>query len=156
MNDLEVNNARHPNFRWKKWKSEKTPKHWHASGVGETKEHPGCPGDSYVSFESGEVSQYYMPLAAGNNRIRFRARGRGKVEMVILNYTKHPDPEARGLLQLRDIPVAQPSFSLTPEWQERTLFRRSLGRQDEKISVRFICGRDSLVELDDVYVSPCE
>ena len=156
LNDLEVNNARHPNARWKKWRSEKTPKHWHANGVGETREHPGRPGDSYVSFESGEVSQYYLPIAAGNNRITFRSRGRGKVSMVVLNYTKHPDPEARGLLQLREMKPDQPTFDLTPEWTEHTLYRRSLGRKDEKISVRFICGKDSLVELDDVYVSPCE
>ena len=156
LNDLEVNNNRHPNRRWKKWKSEKTPRHWRANGEGETKEHPDRPGDYYVSFTSGELSQYYLPISAGNNVIRFRARGRGAVSMVVLNYTRHPDPEAKGLLQLRDIPPAQPTFSLTPEWTEHRLYRKSLGKADEKISIRFLCGKDSQVEIDDVCVSPCE
>ena len=143
-------------FRWKKWKSEKTPRHWHATGEGETKEKPDRPGDYYVSFTSGEFSQYYLPLAAGNNVIRFRARGKGSVSMVVLNYTKHPDPEARGLLQLRDIPPAQPTFKLTSEWTEHKLHRESLGKAGEKISIRFICGKDSAVELDDICVSPQE
>ena len=118
LNDLEANDNRHPNFRWKKWKSEKTPRHWHATGEGETKEKPDRPGDYYVSFTSGEFSQYYLPLAAGNNVIRFRARGKGSV------------------------------------WTEHKLHRESLGKADEKISIRFICGKDSAVELDDICVSP--
>ena len=156
LNDLEVNNNRHPNFRWKKWRSVKTPRHWHATGAGETKEHPDSQGDYYVSFSSGEFSQYYVPVAAGDNVIRFRARGRGTVSMVVVNYTKHPDPEAQGLLQLRDIAPAQPTFNLTPEWTEHKLQRKSLGKADEKISIRFLCGKDSVVELDDICVSPCE
>ena len=156
LNDLEVNNNRHPNFRWKKWKSEKTPRHWSATGEGETKENPERPGDYYVSFTSGELSQYYLPIAAGNNVIRFRARGSGTMSMVLLNYTKHPDSEARRYLQLDEIPPTQPKFALTPEWTEHRLYRKSLGKADERISIRFICGKDSTVEIDDVCVSPCE
>ena len=156
LNDLIVNNDRHPNLRWKKWKSEKVPRHWSANGEGETKEHPDRPGDVYVSFTSGELSQYYLPIAAGNNRITFRARGKGTVSMVVLNYVNYTDPGAKGYQQLRDIPPSQPTFKLTPEWTEHTLYRRSLGRDSERISIRFACGKDSVVELDDIYAAPCE
>jgi len=153
---LEVNDARHPNFRWKRWKSEKTAVGWSSNAVGETKEHPEAKGNHYLSFTDGDVVQYYEPFAAGNNRIRFRARGTGKVSMLLYNYTKHPDPNAGGLLQLREYPAEGPVFELTPEWKAYSVERKSLGVADEKMVVRFTADKASTVELDDVVVSPCE
>ena len=153
---LEVNNARHPNFRWKRWKSEMTPVGWSATAEGETKEHEGATGNRYLSFTDGNVVQYYEPFAAGNNRIRFRARGKGKVSMLILNYTKHPDPNAKGLLQLKELAAIAPAFDLTPEWKTYSVERRSLGKADEKIVMRFTADKSSSVDLDDVVVSPVE
>ena len=156
LNDLEVNDARHPNFRWKKWKSEKTAKGWSCSGEGETKEHPDKPGDFYVSFSGGELVQWYRPFAAGNNRLTFRARGTGAVDMVLYNYVQHPNPQAGGSLQLSEYKPSQPHFVLTPEWKTYTAERKSLGKPTEQVSVRFICGKDTVAEIDDVYMTPCE
>jgi hypothetical protein len=154
LNDLIDNNARHPNFRWKKWRSEKVPRHWSATGVGETKEHPQNKGDYYLSFSSGEVSQYFFPVSAGNNRLKFRARGKGKLRLVLLNYTNHPDTAVRGYLQVKDYPPTQPVVELSQDWKEYSFDRKSLGVDSERISVRFICSKDSTVELDDIYMSP--
>ena len=156
LNDLEVNNARHPNFRWKRWTSERTPKGWGCTGAGETKEHADKPGDFYVSFSDGELSQWYRPFAAGNNRLTFRARGKGAIDMVLYNYVQHPDPNARGSLQLSEYAPSQPRFVLTSDWQTFTAERKSLGKPTEQISVRFICGKDTTAEIDDVYMTPCE
>ena len=152
-----VENAR-PNNRGPRWKScpidSKVPARWNCNGAASVREHADGSGNWYVTLSSGSLSQYYLPLAAGNVRIRFRARGTGRLSLRLSNYESYEDKTIPGYRSLKELPTETPSFALSPEWKDFVVSRRALGRSTERISVDFSVRPGSSADIDDVYVVP--
>ena len=151
----EIAKLRHPEF-YKSWKSEVKPKVWSADGDGSCLRKEGADGDWYVQLRKGQLCQYFLPQAAGKVKIRFRARGTGKVGLILLNYVNHTEPGAKGYKALEAPKVQQPWFDLTNEWKDYEFTREVTGAATERVSIRFVLANGSTADIDDCLVYPVE
>ena len=154
---LEIAKQHRPS-RFSAWKSPMMPKEWSLDANSEATYQPKADNDKdwYVTLKKGALCQYFLPQAAGKVKISFRAKGEGKVGLVILNYVNRTEPGAKGYRQLRELGPARPWFELTDKWETFTFERETLGEPTERVSIRFVLAEDSAADIDDCLVYPVE
>ena len=151
----EIAKLRHPES-YRSWKSEVKPKVWSVDGDGSCLKKEGADGDWYVRLRKGQLCQYFLPQAAGKVKVRFRARGTGRVGLILLNYVNHTEPGAKGYKALGEPKVQQPWFDLTDEWKDYEFTREVTGAPTERVSIRFVLANGSTADIDDCWVYPQE
>ena len=154
FNHAEKNLTKEGKKRWADWQSEDVPSDWFCGAKGELLAKPDSPEDRFVRISSGHVGQFYIPQGKGKVRVSLKLRGKGKAEVMLLNYGDHP----QGLKCYQ--PLSLPAQSTYPElkddWQTVSLERATLGVKNEKLAVNVYARKDSVVDIDDVYVTPVE
>lgn len=153
FNDVVPNRQKDGKNKWADWKSVDFPRDWYCAADGELVENPAAKGDWCVRYTKGRLGQFYIPQAKGKYRASFRLRGKGTCSCSTVNYADYP-PDA-GMKGYRHLGGGQPlHVKLTPEWKTYTLDFSSFGEKAERISVNFDAGKESAVDLDDVYITP--
>ena len=154
---LEIAKQHRPE-RFSAWKSPMMPKEWGLDAGAEATYQPkaGNDKDWYVTLRKGALCQYFLPQAKGKAKITFRAKGKGRLGLVILNYVNNTEPGAKGYQQLRELKPSQPWFDLADEWQTFTCERETLGKPTERVSIRFVLANGSTADVDDCLVYPVE
>ena len=137
------------------WKSPTAPKEWSletgSEATRQTK--PGGAEDWFVTLKKGGLCQYYYPQAKGRVKATFRARGKGKLCVVVVNSA---DDGRGGFKSVDGLKSAVPCFDLASQWQTFSFEREVLGLKGERMSVRFRLGEGAEADIDDCLVYPVE
>ena len=138
---------------WKFEDKEKlVPDSWHISSntVGTCKNEKG---NYYIQLEKGYITQYFIADGKGKLKIRFRARGKGSFYLWTCSYRNYTKEEkGNGYKVLKETNKVQ-SFKLTSEWQTFEGEAVKTGVPTERVGVRFLMQKDSILDVDDVYVT---
>ncbi len=113
----------------------------------------GPEGNYFVRLEKGYITQYFIPHCKGRLKISFQARGKGAFHLWTASYRNKKDRSAKGYDILKATQKYR-KWDLTPEWKTYRLETEMTGVPTERIAVRFTVRPDSVLELDNVYVSP--
>jgi hypothetical protein len=131
------------------------PRNWYGRNLrGEYLEEGG---NHFVRLMPGKdsfISQYYVSDAPGKVRISFRIRGSGKVALWTALYTDN-DARKKGY-RLQPKSERHEVFAASSEWKTFSVVREKNGLPTERLAVRFTPQKDSMIDLDDVFVSPME
>ena len=107
----------------------------------------------YIRLTKGYISQYFIPHGKGKLKISFQARGKGTFHLWTCSYQDRKERKAVGYDILKPTQKYQ-KWNLTPEWKTYHFETASAGVPTERVAVRFAVHRNSVLELDNVYVSP--
>ncbi len=107
----------------------------------------------YIRLTKGYISQYFIPHGKGKLKISFQARGKGTFHLWTCSYQDRKEHKAVGYDILKTTQKYH-KWKLTPEWKTYHFETASAGVPTERVAVRFSVHRNSVLELDDVYVSP--
>ena len=107
----------------------------------------------FVRLEKGFITQYFIPRCKGRLKISFQARGKGSFHLWTASYRNKKDRNAKGYDILKTTQKYR-KWNLTPEWKTYQLETEMTGVPTERIAVRFTVHPASVLELDNVYVSP--
>ncbi|MBO4304740.1 MAG: DUF4838 domain-containing protein [Lentisphaeria bacterium] len=142
------------NGTWK-FEDEKqlVPQFWTVGekSVGMTKWHKDNPQDSYIQLEKGYISQYFIAPGKGRIKITFRAKGKGRAQLWVGSYTD--SKTGKGYHHLVKTTKTL-MVDLTDDWKSYVLETEKTGVPTERVAVRFFVGKESVLDLDDVYVIP--
>ncbi|MBO5761265.1 MAG: hypothetical protein J6S53_06965 [Lentisphaeria bacterium] len=129
------------------------PKSWTVGekSVGMTKWNEKDPTDSYLRLEKGYVAQYFVSSDKGKLKLSFRVKGKGSVRLWVGSYRN--SPTGRGYQHLVKTTKVK-NIPLTEKWETHFLETTKAGVPTERVAVRFFVNKDSVLDLDDVYVTP--
>ena len=140
-----------------KFKDEKNlvPKFWtvSAGSVGMTKWDEKNPSNSYIQLEKGYITQYFVSSDKGKLKITFRAKGKGSFMLWTSSFKNKTSKTAKGYDQIKNTGKNK-VFKLTEKWQNFSYETKKAGVPTERVAVRFTVLKNSILNLDDVYVSP--
>jgi hypothetical protein len=107
----------------------------------------------YIRLTRGYISQYFIPHGRGKLKISFQIRGKGSFHLWTCSYRDKKERKAIGYDILKTTQKYQ-KWNLTPEWKTYHFETAAAGVPTERVAVRFTVHRNSVLELDNVYVSP--
>ncbi|MBR4663968.1 MAG: hypothetical protein IKO93_08845, partial [Lentisphaeria bacterium] len=107
----------------------------------------------FVRLEKGFITQYFIPRCKGRLKISFQARGKGSFHLWTASYRNKKDRNAKGYDILKPTQKYR-KWNLTSEWKTYQFETETTGVPTERIAVRFTVHPESVLELDNVYVSP--
>ena len=107
----------------------------------------------FVRLEKGYITQYFIPRNKERLKISFQARGKGSFHLWTASYRNKKVRNAKGYDILKTTQKYR-KWNLTPEWKTYQLETETTGVPTERIAVRFTVHPESVLELDNVYVSP--
>jgi hypothetical protein len=158
--EASVSNAElHSSAKWLKFTfrdgDDRVPKGWHGRNLcGEYLEEGG---NHFVRLLPGKLSdlvQHYVSDASGKVRVTFRMRGRGKAALWSTLYTNNP-PGKPGYAQQKGTARVE-FFDAEPGWKTFSTEREKNGLKSERLGLYFSAGKDSVIDIDDVFVSPMQ
>lgn len=164
-NNPDFNNAvtdskrnRHDRFKNRKgWvfadDKELVPAGWHISADAEGSYKLESEGNYFIQLKKGYVSQYFIPHGKGKLKISFQVRGKGSFLLWTSSYRNKKERKAVGYDILKKTQKYR-KWNLTPEWKTYHFETASTGVPTERVAVRFSVQADSILDLDNVYVSP--
>ncbi len=131
------------------------PKFWtvNAGSVGTTKWDEKNPSNSYIQLEKGYITQYFVSSDKGKLKISFRARGKGSVMLWTSSFKNKASRTAKGYEQIKSTGKNK-VFKLTDKWQNFSYETKKAGVPTERVAIRFTVLKNSVLDLDDVYVTP--
>ena len=130
-----------------------SPAAWSISGnaVGTYKEE--SKNNYYISLEKGYVTQYFISNDKGKLKISFRAKGKGSFLLWTSSYRNRKERNAKGYFLLKETQKFK-SWKLTPQWKNYSFETVKTGVKTERVAIRFAVHKNSILDLDDVYVTP--
>lgn len=131
------------------------PKYWtvSAGSIGMTKWDEKNPSNSYIRLEKGYIAQYFISPDKGKLKINFRAKGKGSFMIQTGSYRNRPQRGAKGYLNIKGT-MKHKVFKLKDTWQNFTFETGKAGVPTERVAVRFRALKGTILDLDDVYVTP--
>ena len=158
--ESSVNNAKMSKYyKWKEFTfpegGDLVPRNWFGGELrGEYREEDGNHFLRILPGRGSYLSQYYVSNAPGKVRISFRIRGSGKVALWNALFVDNP-PRIPGYKKQSGT-ESHEVFAAGPEWKTFTVVREKKGLDTERLAVRFTPQKDSVIDIDDVVVSPLE
>ncbi|MBR2364854.1 MAG: hypothetical protein IKA79_06600, partial [Lentisphaeria bacterium] len=100
----------------------------------------------------GYIAQYFVSSDKGKLKLSFRVKGKGSVRLWVGSYI-NPPKGGGGYHHLVKTTKVK-NIPLTDDWQTHFLETTKAGVPTERVAVRFFVNKDSVLDLDDVYVTP--
>ena len=132
---------------------ELVPAGWRISADAEGSYKQESEGNYYIQLKKGYVTQYFISHGRGRLKISFQAKGKGSFHLWTSSYRNRKERKAVGYDILKSTQKYQ-KWNLTPEWKTYQFETVLTGMPTERIAVRFTVSPGSILDLDNVYVSP--
>ena len=164
-NNPDFNNAvpdskrnRYDRFKKRKgWRfedeKELVPAGWNISADAAGSYKKEADGNYYIQLEKGYVTQYFISHGKGRLKISFLARGNGAFHLWTGSYRNKKGPNPKGYDILKKTQKYR-KWDLTQDWKTYQFETQTTGVPTERVAVRFTVHPGSVLELDNVYVSP--
>ena len=141
----------------KGWKftdeKELVPSGWRISSNAEGSYLKESEGNYYIRLKKGYVTQYFISHGKGKMKMSFQARGKGSFHLWTSSYRNKKERKAVGYDILKSTQKYQ-KWNLTPEWKTYHFETELTGEPTERVAVRFNVHPGSILDLDNVYITP--
>ena len=132
---------------------ELVPAVWRISADAEGSYKLESEGNYYIQLKKGYITQYFIPHGKGKLKISFQVRGKGSFLLWTCSYQNRKERKAVGYDILKTTQKYR-KWNLIPEWKTYHFETASTGVPTERVAIRFKVNPGSVLDLDNVYVSP--
>ena len=132
---------------------ELVPARWNISADAAGSYKKEADGNYFIQLEKGYVTQYFISHGKGRLKISFQARGKGSFHLWTSSYRNKKGPNPKGYDILKETQKYR-KWDLTQDWKTYQFETQTTGVPTERVAVRFSVHPDSILDLDNVYITP--